>query len=450
MRLNDAPPSKGDFVFYWMQQSQRAEGNFALTYAIREANRLLVPVVVGFGLMADYPESNTRHLHFMLEGITETAQTLKRRGIRFVMQHAHPADVGIDMASKATLVVTERGYLRHQKEWRDEVASMVHVPMIQVETDLVVPVDAVSDKQEYAARTLRPKIERLLPEYLIPEPEETPLIETPAWDFGRELDPENHFAALDPLPIDRTVPPVRRFKGGLSEARFLLKEFISKRLDGFADERSDPSRFQCSFLSPYLHFGQISPLEVALAVAGYPRIYSTDRDAFLEQLIVRRELGFNYVEYQPLYDSYSGIPDWARDTLDDHRRDLREFEYDRVRLERSQTHDRYWNAAMNEMVHTGYLHPYMRMYWGKKIIEWSRSPKTAFETILHLNNKYLLDGRDPASFANVSWLFGLHDRPFVTKPVYGNVRSMSEKGLSRKFDMDSYISKVSHLVAEEG
>lgn len=449
-RLNQAPPVAGDYVLYWMQQSHRAEGNAALTFAIETANRLELPVVVGFGLMQDYPEANSRHLHFMLEGLTEVAATLERRGIRFVMQRAHPADVGIDLGERAATVVTDRGYLRHQKEWRAEVASMVRCPMFQVETDVVIPVEAATWKKEFAARTIRPRIQRIWDEYLVPVAEVEPRIKAPRLEFGPELEPDNHFGILDPMSVDRTVAPVRRFKGGLSEARFLLDEFISQRLAGYGDQRSDPSRFQCAFLSPYLHFGQIGPLEVALAVAGYPRIYSTDRNAFLEQFVVRRELAFNFVEHEPNYDTYEALPDWARQTLADHRFDLREYDYTRAELEKAKTHDPYWNAAMAEMTYTGYMHPYMRMYWGKKILEWSRTPQEAYATALSLNNKYFIDGRDPVSFANVAWIFGLHDRPFTRRPVYGTVRSMSAKGLARKFDMDAYVSKVSRLVAAEG
>ena len=246
------------------------------------------------------------------------------------------------------------------------------------------------------------------------------------------------------LDLDRSVPPTGRFHGGTSRARGLLGAFIADKLNRYDAERSDPSLAIESHMSPYLHFGQISPLEIALAVrdVAAPR---KDRDAYLEELLVRRELACNYVYYTESYDRWAALPRWARATLRKHQSDDRPYVYKLAELEAARTHDPYWNAAMREMTATGKMHNYMRMYWGKKIIEWTNSPRTAFRWMLALNNKYFLDGRDPASYANVAWCFGLHDRPWAERDVFGTVRYMSAGGLERKFDIDAYVRQCENM-----
>ncbi|MGH6899632.1 MAG: hypothetical protein ACREJ5_24295 [Geminicoccaceae bacterium] len=251
------------------------------------------------------------------------------------------------------------------------------------------------------------------------------------------------------LKLDRSVPAVRRFRGGTSAARRRLWAFLDAKLDGYGEERNEPGAFQCSLISPYLHFGQISPVEIAVAVRGSRKGGKADREAYLEELIVRRELAANFVNFEPNYDNYDALPAWARATLERHHADPREHIYTRDQLAAAETHDRYWNAAMREMVHTGFMPNYMRMYWAKKILEWSPDPDAAFQTILYLNNRYFLDGRDANSYANVAWIFGVHDRPWAERPVFGKVRYMNANGLERKFDMAAYLRAVDELVAAE-
>jgi deoxyribodipyrimidine photo-lyase len=250
--------------------------------------------------------------------------------------------------------------------------------------------------------------------------------------------------AIAKLKLDRSVRPSRFFTGGYASAKKRLGAFITHHLNGYATERREPATGRTSTLSAYLHFGHISPVEIALAIsaADAPK---ADRDAYLEELIVRRELAVNYVHYSPDYDRYAGLPEWARKTLADHRGDKREQVYSREQLEAGETGDAYWNAAQNEMVKTGFMQNSMRMYWGKKIIEWTADPEEAFATALHLNNKYFLCGRDPNAFANVGWVFGLHDRPWGTRKIFGTVRYMNAAGLARKFDMDGYVRKIDAL-----
>jgi deoxyribodipyrimidine photo-lyase len=447
--LNERAMRRGRYVLYWMQQSQRASCNPALEYAIRVANREDLPVLVAFGLTDDYPEANLRHYRFMLEGLREVAATLAERRIGFVVRRGAPNQVAMALAEDAAVAVCDRGYLRHQKAWRADVARRLSCPLVQIEGDVVVPVEVASAKAEPAARTLRPKLHWVWERYL------RPIADAPVRRCSLDLSIESDVdlsdadGVLRTLGLDRAVPPVTRFRGGTAEARRRLREFLDARLDGYADRRSEPGAFQCSLLSPYLHFGQISPVEIALAVRDAGTGGDADRQAYLDELIVRRELAANFVEFEPRYDDYACLPSWARATLERHRADPREHVYTADRLERADTHDRYWNAAMSEMVHTGFMHNYMRMYWAKKILEWTPDPENAFRTTLYLNNKYFLDGRDASSYANVAWAFGLHDRPWPERPVFGKVRYMNARGLERKFDMAAYLRAVDVLLAAE-
>jgi deoxyribodipyrimidine photo-lyase len=447
--LNQHDPADGEYILYWMQQSQRAAFNPALEHAVRSANERGLPVVVGFGLMHDYPDANRRHYAFMLQGLAEVERTLQDRGIAFVIRRGAPDEVAIGLARNAAHVVCDRGYLRHQKAWREHVAKQAPCLVTQVEGDVVVPVEVASDKHETAARTLRPKLHRAWDDYLHPLDETAPEHDAGKLDLTSDVDLSDLDKTLDGLELDAAVAPVRRFEGGTSIARERLESFLQSDLDGYADGRSEPGTFQCSLLSPYLHFGQISPVEIALEVRAANSGGKNDRGSYLEELIVRRELSMNYVNFNQDYDRYESLPGWARHTLGAHRDDPREHRYSAAQLERAETHDVHWNTAMREMVHTGFMHNYMRMYWAKKILEWSNTPEHAFHTALALNNRYFLDGRDPNSYANVAWTFGLHDRPWPERPVFGKVRYMNAKGLERKFDMKSYRYAVDRLVDAE-
>jgi deoxyribodipyrimidine photo-lyase len=448
-RLNGDGHVPGAYVLYWMQQSHRVACNHALEYAVEEANRRRLGVLVGFGLTDAYPEANARHYAFLLQGLRDVAAALEARGIRLVVRRGAPDDVALALAQDAALVVCDRGYLHHQQAWRRRVAERAGRAVIQVESDVVVPIEAASAKAEVAARTLRTKIHRAWDEYLVPL-EEVPLaIDASSLDVEGDIDPHAPAATLATLDVDRDVAPVRRFEGGADAARRRLDKFIRTTLAGYAERRSEPGDWHSSLLSSYLHFGQISPLEIALAARRAPRTRAEDRGALLEELVVRRELSANFVHFTRRYDTYGGLPKWARASLAAHRTDARPVVYRRTTLEQARTHDPYWNAAMREMRHTGFMHNYMRMYWGKKILEWSRTPEAAFKTALYLNNRYFLDGRDPNSFAGVGWCFGLHDRPWTERPIFGMVRYMNDKGLRRKFDMDRYVEGVDALVRAE-
>ncbi|MDH7487993.1 MAG: deoxyribodipyrimidine photo-lyase [Anaerolineae bacterium] len=441
--LNRKPERPGQYVLYWMQASQRAEYNHALEYALHLANQRNKPLVVGFGLTDTFPEANLRHYRFMLEGLRETQAALRERGIQMAVRLGQPDDVAVELAHAAALAVTDRGYLRIQRRWRASAAERMACPLIQVEGDVVVPVETASAKEEYSAATLRPKIHRRLAEFLVPLREGLPRVDS----LGLNLDSvplADESAVLSLLNIDRSVPPSPLFRGGTAEAKHRLAKFVRNHLRHYADLRNDPNEDAASHMSPYLHFGQISPLYIALEVQ---REGGSGAEAYLEELIVRRELSMNFVFYNPHYDSPDSLPSWALKTLAEHEEDAREYLYSRDELERGQTHDTYWNAAQREMIVTGKMHGYMRMYWGKKILEWTPSAAEAFRIALYLNNKYELDGRDPNGFAGVAWCFGKHDRPWASRPVFGSVRYINANGLRRKFDADAYVRKVQRMAA---
>ncbi|MBD3346115.1 MAG: deoxyribodipyrimidine photolyase [Chitinivibrionales bacterium] len=436
--LNSKPLAKGDYVLYWMQQSQRAEYNHALEYAIEKANELQIPPVVFFGITNNFPDANRRHYRFMLQGLRDVQASLEKRGIRFVVQDISPEKGAETLTQKASLLVTDRGYLKIQKKWRNKVAGSVPCSMVQVESDVVVPLETAVQKEQYNAAAIRSKITPQLHEFMKPLGETKPRNSSRKLKF-KHFDISDIDKALNRLSINDDISDITWLTGGTGNANKILDTFISHKLDRFGDLRNDPSRDYQSHLSPYLHFGQISPLYVALKVSGTK---SPGKDAFLEELIVRRELSMNFVHYNPHYDSLDAIPEWARATMKNHKKDKRPASYSVKELEQAATHDSYWNTAQKEMIVRGKMHGYMRMYWGKKIIEWSKSPEEAYEFMLYLNNKYFLDGRDPNSYTGVAWCFGKHDRAWKERKVFGKVRYMNDKGLKRKFDIEAYVKKV--------
>lgn len=437
LRPGEPGPGRGGFVLLWVQSSVRTRDNHALEYAVGEARRLGVPLAAVFGLNPGYPEANARHFQYLLEGLRDLRAGLAARGIPLSIRIGNTPDEVLKAAQGACLVVTDRGYLRIQRQWRTDLAARLTVPFVQVESDAVVPIRTVSDKQEFAARTIRPKLHRQLGRFLVPVDVQEGAQGHPDWDPG--LDVSDPALTVRALGVDNSVPPGEE-EGGEVRALARLDHFVSRLLPGYDSGRRDPNVDGGSRLSAYLHYGHLSPLTAALAARehsdGGPGL-----DTFFEEMIVRRELSFNYCEFNPAYDRYEGLPTWARQTLEDHTGDPRPHLYTREQLDAAQTHDRYWNAAHTEMVRTGRMHNAMRMYWGKKILEWTATPQEAYATTLWLNNRYELDGRDANSYVSVGWVFGLHDRPWARRPVFGTVRYLAESGLSRKFDAEAYARR---------
>ncbi len=432
-----------------MQRAQRVLDNPALELAIESGNVLGLPVLVAFGLTADYPSAQRRHYRFLLDGLKEMVDSLQKRKVAFVLRLGSPDEVILKLAEEChpALVVGDENPVRVGQRWRDRVALGLKVPLWLVDADVVVP-SALFPKEEYAARTIRPKIHRVLSEYLKPLPQVKPAV---TWagrtaPVGEEIVVEE---LLKRLKVGG-APEVADYRGGTSEAIRRLERFVTERLPRYDELRNQPVPYMTSELSAHLHFGHISPLTIALQAreADAP---PADIEAFIEELVVRRELAVNFVARNPNYDRLEGCPEWAIKTLAKHAGDKRPHLYDQEQLERAQTHDPVWNAAQLEMVHTGRMHNYLRMYWAKKILEWTPDPETAFNVALDLNDRYEMDGRDPNGYTGVAWAIGgKHDRPWGERPIFGLIRFMSYDGIRKKLDTDAYIRRVKRVVSGQG
>lgn len=428
-----------------MQRAQRGLDNPALDVAIQLANELQKPLAVFFGLHPKYPNANLRHYAFLMDGLAETAAHIEARGAAFVFRPFPQHNLyQFCEEVKPCLVIGDENPLREPSRWRQQAARGLRVPFYTVDADVIVPTKFFV-KEEYAARTLRPKLHKLLPQFLVPgenlsaryhwQPQARPLSTS-----------EINHALLDTLPLNRTTQPIAGRKGGTAEGMQRLRQFIAHGLARYDTDRNLPHLEGTSTLSAYLHFGQISPLTVAAAVqmADAPQ---PAKDAFLEELIVRRELAINFVTHNPHYDTLAGCHEWARKTLAEAASDPRPILYSEAHLEVAATHDELWNAAQIEMVKTGCMHGYLRMYWAKKILEWSATPEEAFAIAVRLNDCYQLDGRDPNGYTGIAWAIGAkHDRPWAPRRrIFGMIRYMSYEGCKRKFDIQAYIRKVAEL-----
>jgi deoxyribodipyrimidine photo-lyase len=442
----DRADPEGRCVLYWMQRAQRGRDNPALDRAIDLANERRLPVLAVFGLTGEYPGAQRRHYRFLLEGLVDARSDVEARGVPLVVRLGMPSQVVAAVASEVrpALVVGDENPVRVARRWRDEVAASVGVPLELVDADVVVPT-ALFPREEYAARTLRPKIHAVWDDYLTPpsRPQPKARVRWPEEDRPRSLpiDPDLLLARLEA----RGVAEVAGYRGGTAEALRRLRRFVDRRLPSYATGRNEPTPYVTSELSAHLHFGHISPATIARAVidSGTPR---ASVDAYLEELIVRRELAINFVTHNPRYDQLAGCPEWAVQSLARHARDPRPFLYTPRQLEAAETHDPLWNAAQREMVHTGRMHNYLRMYWAKQILLWSEDAETAFHVALDLNDRYEMDGRDPSGYAGVAWAIGgKHDRPWPERPVFGVVRSMTYQSTRKKFDDAAYIARVTEV-----
>jgi len=442
----EALKKQGRCVIYWMQASQRLHDNYALNTAIRWANKLGVPIVVYFGLWEEYPQANERSYLFMLEGLHEIETECLKQGIRFVLRIENPAE-GLPRLCKEVdpcLVVSEDNLLNHQKKLRKELARSLPHYLILVDADTVIPM-AEFPREEEAPHQFRSRVERILPAHLKALPRLKPKKSAMDWKLKSQSLAE-YKKVLSNLSIDRSVAPSRDFKGGKIEGERLLSVFVRLKLPFYKDNRSDPSIDGTSDLSPYLHFGQVSPRQVAAEVVK-SLAEEAQKAVFLEELVVRRELAFNFVRYNINYDNIKGCPIWAQESLFRHQDDWRGYSYTPEQFERAETHDRLWNASQLELIKRGKIHGHLRSIWAKRILEWSADAREAFETALNLNNKYALDGRGPSSFAGIAWAIGgKHDSPAVReRKIFGLVRYIQVDKMSRRFNSEAYISRVEWL-----
>ncbi len=399
------------------------------------------PLEVFFCVAPKFLDATIRHYGFMLKGLQVVEQNLRGKYIPFsVLSGAAEAEIPpfVKKHGVATLI-TDFEPLRIKREWKRAVAEEIEIPFWEVDARNIVPCWIASPKQEYGAYTLRPKIKRALPEFL----EEFPRLLTHPIPWKEKTGTIDWTAVRKTLQVDEGVSEVGWIEPGENAAHKALREFVKKKLSSYDEGRNDPTKDATSNLSPYLHFGHISAQRVALEVEK-SSAEKQSHEAFLEELIVRRELSDNFCFYNDGYDRFEGFPEWAKKTLNDHRKDPREYIYSLEDFERANTHDPLWNAAQREMVQRGKMHGYMRMYWGKKILEWTKSPEEALAIALYLNDRYELDGRETNGYAGVAWsIGGVHDRAWPERPIFGKIRYMSYNGCKSKFDIMAYMEKNS-------
>ena len=427
-------------VFYWMSRDQRVDENWALLWAQQEALIHQRGLAVVFCLVPDYPGASLRHYLFLLKGLAELQRKLSELNIAFHLLEGSPATILPQFLKHhdGHVLVGDFDPLRIKKLWRQQVKAAVSMPYYEVDSHNIIPAWITSDKKEYAAYTIRPKINRLLDEYLtvIPKPRRHPF-DCPFSSLPVDVE------RLAQGVSDKKTDEVTWLRPGESAAAKAVCEALAHRLPDYATGRNDPCRQVQSGLSPYLHFGQLSAQGLALTVRDQQELSLESKEAFLEELIVRRELADNFCLYEPDYDSFDGFHPWARKSLNEHRGDRREHMYSLTQFERAETHDPLWNSCQHDLVGKGKLHGYLRMYWAKKILEWSPSPEEAMANAIALNDRYSLDGRDPNGYTGIAWsIGGVHDRAWAERPVYGKVRYMNAAGCRRKFDVDGYIKAV--------
>ena len=443
---NKKMDKNGEFIIYWMQRSIRSSYNHSLEYAIHLANDLKKDLLVIFCFDREFSEINERSCYFLFESLKDVEENLKDRGIRFIILDSNPLITKIqEYSKKSVCIITDRAYLKYLREIREEAGEKISVRMIQIESDVVVPIEIASSKEEYSAKTLRGKLHKVLDFYLNKDFEYIEYEMNYLNKIKTDFDLEKIHEIIENLNIDKTVRKSKYFTGGENTAKKILENFISEKLEGYSKFGNSPELEYQSNLSPYLHFGNISPVFIAEKISKFQKNRESVDD-FLEELIVRRELAINFIYYNQDYDKFQSMTySWAYETMSKHKNDQREYVYSLEILEKSETHDKYWNSAQKEMLITGKMHGYMRMYWAKKIIEWSETFEEAYEIIKYLNNKYFIDGRDENSYAGIAWCFGKHDRAWNERNVFGKLRYMNSNGLKRKFDIDKYVDKINKL-----
>lgn len=437
VRGGGLPATDGDCVVYWMQRAQRGIDNPALDVAVEVANTLGKPALVFFAPVPFYPHANLRHYRFLADGIPDIAEALEKRNVGFVLRR-YPDHSLIKFCQevKPCLVVGDENPLRETEHWRQIASRKLRSPLWTVDADVIVPTKLL-EKAQYAAHIIRPRLHRQLDRFMVRSANPKARV---AWRHPvQSLRPDSDIT--DGWKMDRSVEGVAGFHGGTKEALRRLHEFTSRKLMHYSKLRNHPENDGTSDLSAYLHFGHISPITVALAVktAAAPK---DDKDRFLDQLITWRELSVNLVRFNPNYDNFECGESWAHRTLAEHARDERPVQYSQKQLENAETYDPLWNAAQMQMVNSGWMHNYMRMYWAKKILEWSRTPVGAYKVAISLNDKYFNDGRDPNGYAGIAWaIVGKFDRPWFDRPIFGTIRYMSLASTGKKFDSRKYIDQ---------
>ena len=444
-KLNNQNVSSNGPVVYWMDRERRIQDNWSLIAAYKTALELEVPLLIYYAIPDEFIGANLRTYDFMLKGLHETFASAFKLNIGCLLEVKDPVVGVVNLVSSinASAVFTDFSPLKLPRKWRDSLVDTLEVPFYEVDSRNIVPCFIASDKLEFGARTIRPKIHKMLAEFLDEFPVLTnDLIKLDNPDYYINFNLQD---TLNSMNLDESVAPVDTFVPGEAAARKVLADFISYKLATYDSDRNDPNKSAISNLSPYLHFGQISSQRCVLDTQ-HSELSENFKEVFIEEIVVRRELADNFCYYCPNYDSADCAWDWAKKSLAEHVDDKRDYLYSYQDFEKAFTHDPLWNAAQKEMVLTGKMHGFMRMYWAKKILEWTENPFQAFEFAIKLNNKYELDGRDSSGYTGVAWsICGVHDRAWFDRPVFGKIRYMNYNGCKRKFDVEAYIDKIKSL-----
>lgn len=444
-------PTQGDYVLYWMAGTQRFEENWALRFATLEANRLGLPLLIHHGLDPAYPYASDRVHAFVLQGARELAERARELGLtyRFALRRTRDDDRRVvdRIASRAALVVTDlfptAGVLERTLRFADRVACRV----VMVDSVGIAPA-AEFPREQSAAFQMRGRLLKGLSTYLEEVEDRAPRrtlgesvlasLDVEWLDLER-LDIAREVARCE---IDHSVSVVSNVEGGLRAARARLEEFVGDGLDAYDERRRDPSdEGGSSRLSRWLHFGMIASAEVVRAARAHAPPPALD--SFLNEIVVWRELSLNFCLRRSDYMKLKATPEWAQRSMAAHKDDERAVTYSLEELETGKTGSELWNASQQELVQSGTMHNAVRQLWGKSVILWKRRYGDAFRTLLHLNDKYALDGRDPNGFSGIQWCFGRFDRPFPERPVWGTIRPMSLERARSKYDTQSYIRRWS-------
>lgn len=458
LKLNDNTASGGDCVLYIMSRDQRVHDNHALLIAQHSAIESKVPLIVAFNLYEKTGFRAKEHYEFMVTGLKELAKSLQMLDVTFMVTIGDPVKniIKITEEYNAKELIFDFNPLRGPRNVQKIISKKLKIPCSVVDTHNIIPTWVLSDKEEYAAHTIRRKVHKNIQEWLV---EPAKVVQHPK---SMTVEPPK----IDWEKIDETIQSIKasgidlQMLSGEEAAHNTLSDFIENRLDTYADQRNVPTLSGQSNLSPYLHFGHISSLRVALNIVNVapevPLLFEAGKlasydgeptkmdsiNALLEELIVRKELADNFCFYNPNYDSLRAAKEWAVSSLTMHTNDEREYIYDMQDWETARSHDVAWNAAQKQLLKTGKMHGYMRMYWAKKILEWSISPEEAIQTAIYLNDHYSIDGGDPNGYTGIQWsICGVHDRPWFERAVFGKIRYMNHAGLKRKFNLDEYVNK---------
>lgn len=473
-RNDKEPDSSKEYVLYWMQTNRRFQYNYALEYAIAWANKLGKPLLIYEGLNVDYPWASDRFHTFMMEGMKENLEEASKLGINFYsyLEPEKGAGKGLlySLAEKACVVISDEFPVFIIRNHNKSIATKLDIPYITIDSNGLIPV-GLTDKDPYSAYLFRKIMQKYFLEAFTNPPKQNPLkdledineISLP--DEFLEKYPRGDEAfhdikkVISKLGIDHSVGGID-MNGTRKAALGKLEQFIAYGLMEYDEKRNHPDEKKTSGLSPWLHFGKISEYEIVKTVLDHqPKDWDLGNltpnggknsgffngnpniESFLDEVITWREVGFHYAHHRPDYDQFESLPDWVQKTMNEHRNDNREYVYSLEEFEQSKTHDELWNAAQAQLREEGIIHNYLRMLWGKKVIEWTPDYETALDYLIELNNKYAIDGRDPNSYSGIFWCLGRFDRAWQEREVFGKIRYMTSESTRKKVRLNKYLDK---------